>query len=111
MSHTETTAKQENPGKLLRYYITGFILCILLTVLAYSLDSMHLMPAQDAYTLLVVLLVAEVIVQAVCFLRLNTGTESGRWNLLCFAFTAFIIAIVVIGSLWIMYNLNYYMVH
>jgi cytochrome o ubiquinol oxidase operon protein cyoD len=36
---------------------------------------------------------------------LNTSS-SERWNLVAFVFTALIIAILVIGSIWIMWNLN-----
>jgi cytochrome o ubiquinol oxidase operon protein cyoD len=36
---------------------------------------------------------------------MNTSSEE-RWNLVALVFTVLIIAIVVVGSLWIMYNLN-----
>ena len=36
---------------------------------------------------------------------MNTASEE-RWNLIAFLFTLLIIGIVVVGSLWIMYNLN-----
>ena len=39
------------------------------------------------------------------FLHMNTSSEE-RWNVIAFLFTLLIIGIVVIGSLWIMYNLN-----
>ena len=41
----------------------------------------------------------------VYFLHMNTSSEE-RWNLVALLFTAMIIGIVVVGSLWIMYNLN-----
>lgn len=45
------------------------------------------------------------IVHLVYFLHMNTSSEE-RWNLVALLFTAMIIGIVVVGSLWIMYNLN-----
>ncbi|MBE8365690.1 cytochrome o ubiquinol oxidase subunit IV, partial [Leptospira borgpetersenii serovar Balcanica] len=44
----------------------------------------------------------------VCFLHMNASSEE-RWNLVAFVFTLLIIAIVVVGSIWIMWNLNYNM--
>ncbi|WP_116439340.1 cytochrome o ubiquinol oxidase subunit IV, partial [Klebsiella pneumoniae] len=49
--------------------------------------------------------VIQVIVHLVYFLHMNTSSEE-RWNLVALLFTAMIIGIVVVGSLWIMYNLN-----
>jgi cytochrome o ubiquinol oxidase operon protein cyoD len=49
--------------------------------------------------------VIQVVVHLVYFLHMNTSSEE-RWNLVALLFTAMIIGIVVVGSLWIMYNLN-----
>lgn len=51
------------------------------------------------------LAVVQIVVHLVYFLHMNTSSEE-RWNLVALLFTAMIIAIVVVGSLWIMYNLN-----
>jgi cytochrome o ubiquinol oxidase operon protein cyoD len=51
------------------------------------------------------------LVQLVCFLRLNTRTEQGQINVMAFVFTLMILLCVIFGSLWIMWNLNFYMVH
>ena len=44
----------------------------------------------------------------VYFLHLDSKSEGG-WNLIAIVFAALIILIVVVGSLWIMWNLNYNM--
>ncbi len=44
----------------------------------------------------------------VYFLHMNSKSDEG-WNLTAFIFTVIIIAIVVVGSIWIMWNLNYNM--
>ncbi|MCX2956547.1 MAG: cytochrome C oxidase subunit IV family protein, partial [Candidatus Regiella insecticola] len=46
-----------------------------------------------------------IIVHLVYFLHMN-GSSEERWNLGAFLFTILVIAIIVVGSLWIMYNLN-----
>ncbi len=57
---------------------------------------------------LLVMAVIQVLVHLVCFLHMNTSSEEG-WNLMAFIFTVIIIAILVVGSIWIMWNLNYNM--
>jgi cytochrome o ubiquinol oxidase operon protein cyoD len=102
---------QESGKKLIKSYIIGFVLSVLLAVLAYHIVSAQLVAGETLYFVLAALGLLEVLVQAVFFLRLNTKTQDDRWNLISFIFTIIVILIVVIGSLWIMYNLNYYMVN
>ncbi len=54
--------------------------------------------------------VVQVLVQLGFFLHMNTRSDEG-WNMMAFIFTAVIIAIVVVGSLWIMFHLNHNMSH
>ncbi len=56
----------------------------------------------------VICAVVQVIVHLVYFLHLDSKSEDG-WNLVAIVFSAIIILIVVVGSLWIMWNLNYNM--
>lgn len=91
-----------------RTYITGFILSILLTLLAFVLVHKHLFSTEALYVVIVFLALVQFFVQLRCFLQLNTSSE-GRWDLISFVFTLVVIFIVVGGSLWIMYNLNYNM--
>ena len=39
------------------------------------------------------------------FLHLD-GSSAQRWNVMAFLFTLLILAIVVVGSLWVMHNMN-----
>ena len=50
----------------------------------------------------------QILVHLVCFLHMNTKSDEG-WNMTAFIFTVIIIAILVVGSIWIMWNLNYNM--
>ena len=44
------------------------------------------------------------------FLFLHLGLENKpHWNLITFLFMLLILVVIVLGSLWIMYNLNYNM--
>ena len=47
----------------------------------------------------------QIVVHVVFFLHLDTRSEGG-WNLIAFAFTVVVVAIVLGGSLWIMFHLN-----
>jgi cytochrome o ubiquinol oxidase operon protein cyoD len=50
--------------------------------------------------------VVQLIVQMVFFLHLGSGS---RWKLVTFYFTLLVVVIVVIGTIWIMNNLDYNM--
>ncbi len=96
--------------KTFKSYVTGFILSIILTVLAFVLVKQRFLSDSLLYFSLALLAIMQLIVQSICFLRLNSGVE-GRWSLMPFLFAIFVIVILVGGSLWIMYNLNYNMMH
>ena len=50
-------------------------------------------------------------VQLICFLRLNTQTEQGQINVISIIFTGVILISIIVGSLWIMWNVNYNMMY
>ena len=81
-------------------YMTGFILSIILTVIPFW------MVMTGAASPAVIL--GTILAMAVCFLHMNTKSDEG-WNMTAFVFTVLIIAILVVGSIWIMWNLNYNM--
>jgi len=99
--------KKSEQGSLKSYTI-GFILSIVLTLVAYFLVVEHLLTPWTLILTLAGLAVAQVLVQLVFFLHL--GKEpSPPWNFIVFAFMTGTIAILVIGTIWIMYNLDYRM--
>lgn len=103
-------SSQTNSSNLASY-TTGFILSVVLALIAYFLVVHHSLSGQALYIAIAVLAIAQLLVQAIFVFRLNTKTEHDRWHFITFIFSLIIIAIVVSGSLWIMYNLNYYMVN
>lgn len=90
-------------------YVTGFMLSLALTLLAYSLvvggsTGPWLLPV------LGVLALVQMVVQLIFFLHL--GEDAGpRLKILSFLFMAGALTIIVAGSIWIMANMNYNMMH
>ncbi|MBK4714574.1 MULTISPECIES: cytochrome o ubiquinol oxidase subunit IV [Tenebrionibacter/Tenebrionicola group] len=105
MSHTNDHAL---PHGSVKTYMTGFILSVILTVIPFWMVMNG--GASHAAILGVVLVTAvvQILVHLSCFLHMNTTSEGG-WNLTAFIFTVLIIAILVVGSIWIMWNLNHNM--
>jgi cytochrome o ubiquinol oxidase subunit IV len=88
-------------------YILGFLLSILLTVVAYLAVAEHLIDGWLLVFTLIGLGIIQASIQLILFLHL--GKESRpQWNLLVFLFMAMVLIILVCGSLWIMNNLNYH---
>jgi cytochrome o ubiquinol oxidase operon protein cyoD len=98
----------QNDHGTLKSYIVGFILSIVLTIVPYYLVVQHVLPTEHTFILVVVLAVAQLFVQLYFFLHLSTK-PSQRWNLMTFMFTCLVLFILVAGSLWIMWNMNYNM--
>ena len=103
-SHPTTTHGGASLGSL-KSYLIGFILSVILTVIPFAMVMSGTASHTTILATVVGLAVVQIIVHLVYFLHMN-GSSEERWNLVAFLFTAMIIAIVVVGSLWIMYNLN-----
>jgi cytochrome o ubiquinol oxidase subunit IV len=52
--------------------------------------------------------VAQVLIQLVYFLHMNSSSEQ-RWNVIAFVYTILTIAILLVGSVWIMNYLHFNM--
>lgn len=89
----------------LKSYLAGFTASLFLTAASFLLVAAKLLPDQAlAYTVALLGLL-----QAVVQLRffLHVGKEAKpRWELFIFYFMALVLLIIVLGSLWIMYDLN-----
>ena len=94
-----------------RSYCVGFILSVLLVLLAYGLVQHHALDEKSLYLSIALIALVQLFLQMIFIFRLGVKTEHDRWSMIVFIFTLIIVAIVVSGSLWIMYNLNYYMVN
>jgi cytochrome o ubiquinol oxidase operon protein cyoD len=88
-------------------YIIGFVLSLVLTIIAYSFATSGSVNTW-MLAILGVLALVQMVVQLIYFLHL--GDETGpRYKLVSFVSMVGILAIIVGGSLWIMQNLNYNM--
>jgi cytochrome o ubiquinol oxidase operon protein cyoD len=86
--------------------MVGFVLSMILTAMPFGLvmdQGHHGLAAGTVLAAILVLAVVQVFVHVVCFLHMDRSAEQ-RWNVVAFAFTLMILAIVVAGSIWIMHN-------
>ena len=105
-----TLIRQEEKGTV-KFYLLGFILCIALTLAAYFLVAKELLSGMTVILAILGLGVIQLAVQLIFFMHLGSEYADGRpkhhWNMLVFFFMIMVLVIIVFGSLWIMYNLNY----
>ena len=92
-----------------RGLLTGFVLSLILTALAFWLVMAEVF-AQPGVTVTLILALAlvQIAVHMVFFLHLDTRSEGG-WNLLALLFTAVLVLILLVGSLWVMYHLDHHL--
>ena len=100
--------KVEGPHASITSYIIGFVLAVILTLLAYFIVVNHLLSGFTLLATLMGLAAVQLLVQLVFFLHLGQDKKS-RFNVASFYFMLMVLGILVIGSLWIMSNLNYNM--
>jgi cytochrome o ubiquinol oxidase subunit IV len=85
-------------------YLTGFALSALLTAIAFGVAMMPLLSRTATILVVTAVGLVQICVQNFYFMHLTHRSE--RWNFISFFFTVLIIAILVGGSLWIMFHLN-----
>ncbi len=85
-------------------YVIGFASSIFLTLVSFYLVATAAFPPQALYIAIGGLAIAQLFVQLVFFLHLNTHSKT-TWNLLSFLFTLVMVLVLVLGTMWIMYNL------
>lgn len=97
--------------KKLSVYIVGIILCSILTIIAFWTVMSGQFSKLETFVIIYAAACIQFFVQVICFLRLNTQTEQGRTNVMALVFTIVILISIIVGSLWIMWNLDYNMMH
>lgn len=86
-------------------YTLGLAIALALTATSFWVANTSLLWALGVPLGLVVLAIAQMGVHLVFFLHITTGSENTN-NVLALAFGLLIVTLVVVGSLWIMTNLN-----
>lgn len=112
-AHPDHVASTEhNPGGAahgtLRDNVVGLILSLVLTAIPFAV----VMTGSLGYTITTILIllcaVGQVMVQLVFFLHMNTSSEQ-IWNTTSAIFVVVLVAILIVGSIWIMQHLNHNM--
>ena len=93
----------EDFGKTARNYVVGLTLSALFTLAAYFVVAHHMLARNEALIVVVALALAQCAAQLVFFLHLGRASKE---RLVAFWAAAFVILILVAGSLWIMFSLR-----
>ena len=91
-------------GDFLTYAI-GYILALSLTVAAFCIVHYHLAPAVTAFALVLALGFVQIVVHMRCFLHISLE-RSARSDLMLILFSTLIIALMVGGTLVVLFNLQ-----
>ncbi len=90
-------------------YLIGFVLAAILTIIPFWVVMAGGL-ASGLATGLVILVcgVLQLLVHLVFFLHLDRSSAQ-RWNVNVGLFTVLMIVIIIAGTLWVMWNMNYHM--
>jgi cytochrome o ubiquinol oxidase operon protein cyoD len=86
-------------------YLIGLALATLITAVAFFIAGTSLVWHPSIPIALVVLAIAQIGVHLVFFLHITTGPDNFN-NVLALAFGVLVVFLLIVGSLWIMVNLN-----
>ncbi|MFL9913228.1 cytochrome o ubiquinol oxidase subunit IV [Paraburkholderia sp. RL17-337-BIB-A] len=106
-SHPTTTheAFHASSHGSLRGYVIGIVLSLVLTLASFGTVMTGVVPHGFGLATIVVLCVAQLVVQLIFFLHIGTSRDR-RVNTGIFVCTGFLIAIIVGLSLWVIHNAN-----
>ena len=106
--HADTApGDQGEPGGIWSYVI-GLAVASLLTVVSFLVARTTLVWEPSIPVALVVLAVAQMGIHLVFFIHITTGADNVN-NVMALAFGVVIVLLVMVGSLWIMANMNHNM--
>ena len=106
MSHDHNSAAASHGNT--KQYTIGFILSVILTVIPFGMVMAGGFGRGIVMAVIAITAVAQVLVQLVYFLHMNSSSEQ-RWNVIAFIYTVLCIAVLLVGSVWIMNYLHYNM--
>ncbi|PZK61932.1 cytochrome o ubiquinol oxidase subunit IV [Staphylococcus aureus] len=106
MSHDHNSAGASHGNT--KQYTIGFILSVILTVIPFGMVMAGGFGRGIVMAVIAITAVAQVLVQLVSFLHMNSSSEQ-RWNVSAFIYTVLCIAVLLVGSVWIMNYLHYNM--
>ena len=90
-------------------YLIGFVLAAILTIIPFWVVMTGGLSSGLATGLVILVCgVLQLLVHLVFFLHLDRSSAQ-RWNVNVGLFTLVMIGIIVAGTLWVMWNMNYFM--
>jgi cytochrome o ubiquinol oxidase subunit IV len=101
----QPTVAEEGKSSGVLVYTIGLVLAVGLTATSFWVANTGLLWGPGVSLGLVVLAVAQMGIHLVFFLHITTGPDNTN-NVLALAFGILTVLLVVVGSLWIMANLN-----
>lgn len=105
-----TRSDQEDFSTSLKAYVTGFVLCIIVTLASFA--TVMFLDVSNTIKIVTITLLAALQVALQTYYFLHIGQKrTPKWNTASYLFTIMSVALIVLGSLWVMANLNYNMMH
>lgn len=89
-------------------YIVGLILSFALTAIPFWMVMEGDFERSTTIATILFCAVAQVFVQLIFFLHMNTSSEQW-WNVISAVFAVTLVGILIIGSIWVMQNMNHNM--
>jgi cytochrome o ubiquinol oxidase subunit IV len=108
MAHTHTNQGAHHadvPHITVGGYLVGFVLAVVLTAGSFWSVTSGAFKGESAIIALAVLAAVQVIVHVVFFLHVNTS-KGQRWHVMSFAYTILMSLILIIGTVWVMHNVQ-----
>jgi cytochrome o ubiquinol oxidase operon protein cyoD len=108
--HVEHGENADNDGEehvpQFSTYLIGLTLAVLLTAASFWAVNTHLIYGPGIPVALATLAVAQMGIHLVFFLHLTTAPDNIN-NALALAFGLLVVGLIVFGSVWIMWHMNY----
>lgn len=96
----------DGPHSTLSGYVTGFILSVILTAIPFWLVMADIITDRTMGVLVLGgFAMAQIVVHMIFFLHMN-GKVQGGWTMVSAIFTIVFLAIVIAGTLWVMFHMN-----
>ena len=111
---SKPAASKSETSRLYASYFTGFGVSVMLTLAAFALTKVQFDSEGTAYSGLVIIVlllglaIIQLVIQLVFFFHLGREPKP-KLNTVSCLFMLMVVGIIGLGSLWIMYNLNYNM--
>ena len=103
--HAPGDEPHDSPGHWIRSYAIGLGFAVVLTVASFYAAATHPVWGPSLPDALIVLAIAQMGIHLAFFLHVTTGPDNTN-NVLALAFGVMVVALIVIGSIWIMTHLS-----